>query len=55
MVNQIFFKKLKDLYFLCLLVGFKGTYEEFLLLQAGDLFNYINLYVDKVADTEKPN
>lgn len=44
MINQIFFKSLKDLYSICIKAGFSGTYEDFLNMNMGQVFAYINIF-----------
>lgn len=45
MINQIFFKKVADLYPICKLGGFSGSLDEFMTLNIGQVFAYINIYM----------
>ncbi len=45
MVNKIYFKKVADLYPICKQAGFPGTLEDFFLLNIGQVFAYINIFV----------
>lgn len=43
MIQKIYFKNIPDLYVVCQEAGFLGTYEEFLNLNIGQVFAYINI------------
>ena len=45
MVNQIYFKNVTDLYPICQQGGFQGSLQDFMALNIGQVFAYINIVV----------
>jgi|14_taG_2_1085336.scaffolds.fasta_scaffold46918_2 hypothetical protein len=43
MINKIYFKNVSDLYPICQKGGFKGSLENFMTLNIGQVFAYINI------------
>lgn len=45
MLKTIYFKKISDLYPICMQGGFQGSYDDFLMLNIGQVFTYISIVV----------
>lgn len=45
MVNKIYFKKITDLYPICKQAGFQGSIEDFMRLNIGQVFAYVNIVI----------